>query len=181
MTIIGVWVPVSKYDYSSLCVTTDWNTTLTDVGCVTWTDGGGGQMVNLWLTQHRWLCFATDNEFDAIFTPGFAKRQLFASKSTLPVASPSICCYLTTVGNSAQPSFCGPLNFLDTQIIFDAVFLPLLDCKPIFALSVTSTQPSPVSCPDNTTKPAIQVCRLLVFKAMLLLDYIGHHNFSSAD
>ena len=102
--------------------------------------------------------------------------QLF----TRLVASPSICCYLTTVANSAQPSFCGPLNFLDTQILFDAMFLPL-DCKPIFALSVTSTQVSPVSCPDDTTETAIQVCCLLVFKAMLRLDYIGHHNFSSTD
>ncbi len=39
--------------------------------------------------------------------------------------------------------------------------------------------------PDNTSANTIEIClaecRMLVFKAMLKLDYIGHHNVSSAE
>ena len=100
------------------------------------------------------------------------------------IASPSICRYLTTAATFAQPSFCGSLNFLDTQSLLDAVFPPL-NRTPIFPLSITSNQPFTVSRHLDTIETAIQAClckcRLLVLKAMLRLDYIGHYNFSSAD
>ena len=123
---------------------------------------------------------SAEKEFDEIFTPGSAKRQLFAGPPPSPSASPSIRRYLASSTTAASPSFCGPLNFLDNQTLFDAVFSPLTR-KPVFALRPSQHS----SNSDDSTETAIQAClsecRMLVFKAMLRLDYIGHHNFGSAD
>jgi hypothetical protein len=122
------------------------------------------------------LASTADKDFDDIFTPGSAKRQLFSTKPTSPSASPSIRCYLTTATTSALPSFCGPLNDY-SQALFDAVFPPI-DRKPILALRLPQNNPASASRPDDPTETAIQACiskcRMLVFKAMLRLDYIAH-------
>ena len=128
-----------------------------------------------------------DKELDTLFSPGSTKRQLFASGSsgsTTAAASPSIRRYLTTAASSAQPTFCGPLDFLDSQCSFDSVFPPASRI-PIFSLLVTPHPSSLLSrsleSSDNAIELCLSACRLLVFKAMLRIDYIGHHNLSSAD
>jgi hypothetical protein len=70
-----------------------------------------------------------------------------------------------------------PLDFLDTQAAFDAIFPPL-DRKPLGARSITA----------SVTNPAAKLislfaadCRLVIFQTVLRLDYIGRHDFTSAD
>ena len=124
-----------------------------------------------------------DKDLNEIFTPGSARRQLFSEPQPSPAASPSIRRYLTTATSSAQPSFCGTLDFLDSQILFDSVF-PTIDRKPLFlSHSPHASSTAAISTDDAETalQACISECRMLVFKSMIRLDYIGHHNFGSAD
>jgi hypothetical protein len=118
-----------------------------------------------------------------MFTPDSACVNLFPATETPPAASPSIRRYLTNATSTMLPTYCGPLNFLDNQALFDAIF-PTNDRKPILSLlSPRASATTTVSTDDAET--AIQVClsecRMLVFKSIIRLDYIGHHNFGSSD
>jgi hypothetical protein len=114
-------------------------------------------------------------------TPSTPSRRLFANSSPSPdVTSPSIRPYLTGADTSANPTFCGQLDFLDNQALFDSVFPPL-DRHPIGSLQPVISH----SVLENTAELAIQAflaaCRLLIFQTVIRLDYIGRHDFASAD
>ena len=59
-----------------------------------------------------------------VFTPGPIRRTLFPGTTTQHSASPSVCYYLTNAASSVLHSYCGPLDFLDSQALFDNVFPP---------------------------------------------------------
>jgi hypothetical protein len=122
-----------------------------------------------------------DKEIEEAFTPRSTKRQLFppAGNSTLAAPSPSIRRYITNASSFDAPSYCGPMNFLDSQHVFDVVF-PTSNRSPIFTISKTDSI-GPDTTSANTIEICLAECRMLVFKAMLKLDYIGHHNVSSAE
>ena len=111
-------------------------------------------------------------------------RRLFDTKPC-PVAttSPSIRRHLTNADRSADPTFCGALDFLDSQPLFDAIF-PHLDRKPIGSLHSFDT-PSAIPSLHNAAELSIQAflsdCRLQMFRTVIRLDYIGRHDFASAD
>jgi hypothetical protein len=113
-------------------------------------------------------------------------RQLFpiGGNSPLPAASPSIRRYLTSAASTPTSSFCGPLDFLDSQISFDALFPPL-DRKPVFVIPIGTASPIALFDADAQAPDAIQAClsecRMLVFKDIIRVDYLGHHNIASAD
>ena len=146
----------------------------------------GGNIASLNLTSPKIVAALASIIRNTSSSASSTKRQLFPTdaSSTLPAASPSIRRYLTTAAASDNSSFCGSLNFLDTQLLFDAVFPPLLR-QPIFILNSTVSSATAGADTHAPTADAIQTClsecRMLVFKAMLRLDYIGHHNFASAD
>jgi hypothetical protein len=122
-----------------------------------------------------------DQEIEEAFTPRSTKCQLFppAGTSALAAPSPSIRRCIANASSFDAPLHCGPVNFLDGQHIFDVVF-PTSNRSPIFAISPTdSIRPDTASA--NTIKICLPECRMLVFKAMLKLDYVGHHNVSSAE
>jgi hypothetical protein len=104
--------------------------------------------------------------------------------SQLPAASPSIRKYLTNLASLQDPSFCGSLDFLDTQSLFDTVFPPLAR-RPIFVVKPALAPPITLLDTDAQVSDAIQACtsecRMLVFKAVIRLDYIGHHDPASAN
>jgi hypothetical protein len=106
-----------------------------------------------------------DQDLNDIFTPDSARRQLFANDSSnKPQASPGILRYLTTATASAHPSFCGTLDFLDSQALFDAVF-PALDRKPIPTLHrPASTHTVSTDDVETAIQACLSECRMLVFK-----------------
>ena len=63
---------------------------------------------------------------------------LFPGTAAPQSTSPSVHRYLTNVTSSVLPSYYGPLDFLDTQALFDDVILPT-DQKPIFSLHTPPT------------------------------------------
>jgi hypothetical protein len=89
---------------------------------------------------------------------------------------------LTTAHESTGPTYCGALDFLDSQSKFDAVFPPN-DRKPISSLRCSNEQATTFD-HDNPATHAMNLCtaecRLIIFSNVIRLDYIGHHNFSSA-
>jgi hypothetical protein len=118
-------------------------------------------------------------------TPITTPRKLFdtpASCSIIGHASPSICRHLTTAQDSSSPTYCGALDFLDSQSKFDAVFPPN-DRKPISSLR-RSNDPTSLLDPENPATHAMNLftaeCRLIIFSNVIRLDYIGRHDFSSA-
>ena len=116
-----------------------------------------------------------------VFTP--LRRNLFPGDAAHQSASPSVRRYLTNAASATLPSYCGPLDFLDSQAHFDNVF-PSSDRQPIYSLRTSRAYMSSTAEPDGV-ETAIQAClsecRMLVFKSVIRLDYLGHHNFSSAD
>ncbi len=76
------------------------------------------------------------------------------------------------------------MDFLDSQLLFDAVFPPL-DRQPIFVLPPVITPAITLFDADSQAPDAIQAClsecRMLVFKDIIRVDYLGHHNIASAD
>jgi hypothetical protein len=125
-----------------------------------------------------------DKEIDAMFTPGSTQRQLFPDHRSAPATSPGIRRYLADASSIVLPTFCGPLNFLDSQALFDSVF-PVTNRKPIIALRLPTPNSSISTLGTDEVDTAMQTClsecRMLVFIAMIRLDYIGHHNIGSAD
>jgi hypothetical protein len=91
--------------------------------------------------------------------------------------------YLTNADCSADPTFCGSLDFLDHQPLLNAIF-PRLNCKPIGSLQHFST---PNAAPDflNFAGLSIQAflakCHLTFFQTVICLDYVARHNFASTD
>jgi hypothetical protein len=119
---------------------------------------------------------------DPMATP----RKLFpppsASTPNTTTASPSIRRYLTTAHKSTGPTYCGALDFLDSQSKVDAVFPPN-NRKPISSLR-RSNEPATTFDHDNPATHAMNLftaeCRLIIFSNVIHLDYIGRHDFSSA-
>jgi hypothetical protein len=80
----------------------------------------------------------------------FQILQLAACLLLLPV-----CCCLTNTALSDIPSFCGALNFLDSQLLFDAAFpsfpanlsshCSLLSLPLLLLLMATTPKPTPFS------------------------------------
>jgi hypothetical protein len=90
---------------------------------------------------------------DPMATP----RKLFptpsASAPDTTTASPSIRRYLTTAHESTGPTYCGALDFLDSQSKFDAIFPPN-DRKPISSLR-RSNEPATTFDHDNPATHAM--------------------------
>jgi hypothetical protein len=106
-------------------------------------------------------------------------RNLFPATEPPQAASPSIRRYLTNAASSTLPTCCGPLHLPNNQVLFDAIFLTN-DRKPISPRASSTTT---ISTDDVETaiQACLSECRMLVFKSIICLDYIGHHNFGSAD
>jgi hypothetical protein len=125
---------------------------------------------------------APNSEDPLMTTP----RKLFtpptASFINVTTASPSIRRYLTTAQESPGPTYCGALDFLDSQSKFDAVFPPN-DRNPISSLR-RSNEPASTFDHENPATHAMNLftaeCRLIIFSNVICLDYIGRHGFSSA-
>jgi hypothetical protein len=77
-------------------------------------------------------------------------RKLFTPPTA---ASPSIRQYLTTAQESTGPTYCGALDFLDSQSKFDTV-LPPNDRKPISSLR-RSNEPASTSDHENPSTHAM--------------------------
>jgi hypothetical protein len=116
------------------------------------------------------------------FTPDSTRVNLFPATDPPQAASPSILCYLTNAPSATKPTYCGPLDFLNNQILFDAVF-PAHDRKPILSLRSPCASATTVRTDDVETaiESCLSECRMRVFKLIIRLDHVGHHNFSSAD
>jgi hypothetical protein len=91
--------------------------------------------------------------------------------------SPGLRRFLVNGPTPSAFTFCGALDFLNTQAAFDATFPPL-DRKPLGARSITASASNPAA---KLISLFAADCRLVIFQTVLRLDYIGHHDFTSAD
>jgi hypothetical protein len=97
-----------------------------------------------------------ENRFCSPELPEPTCRNLFPATEPPQAASPSIRRYLTNAASSILPTCCGPLNFPNNQVLFDAIFLTN-DRKPIFnLLSPRASLTTTISTVDVET--AIQAC-----------------------
>jgi hypothetical protein len=113
--------------------------------------------------------------------PSTPARRLFGHSPSSPdVTSPSIRQYLTNADTSANPTFCGPLDFLDHQLLFDGVFPPL-DRHPIGSIQPAISHSKLENAAELAIQAFLAVCRLHIFQTVIRLDYIGRHDFASAD
>jgi hypothetical protein len=123
------------------------------------------------------------NDDPLMTTPRKLFTRATASFIDATSASPSIRRYLTTAQESTGPTYCGALDFLDSQSKFDAVFPPNSNCKPISSLRC-SNEPASTFDHENPATHAVNLftaeCQLIIFSNVIRLNYIGQDDFSSA-
>jgi hypothetical protein len=113
-------------------------------------------------------------------TPYSTTREFFPEPSWPEViVSPSVRRHLTDAAAFAESSFGGPLDFLDSQASFDAVF-PTLDRTPLSTCALL-TDPATADTASVAIQKFLAACCLAIFQTVIRLDYIGRHDFSSAD
>jgi hypothetical protein len=109
-------------------------------------------------------------------TPHLTPTQLFPSTaSSTSTVSPGLRPFLTGAAAPAESTFCGPLNFLDDQALFDVVF------PPSTRKALASRNFRDGSSIETSMLTLVADCRLFIFKHVIRNDYIGRHDFASPD